>query len=178
MNARLLERTWAGFAVKAEGHAGVAGKWSYTGRVWRLAAPERSWCDFNCKGYTLGAGLGGGASLHLMFFLNCGNVGAMEDFEFGNGWQLQLNVPVSRLGGIAESLRSTYMLFKNSNEFYELIKNAEEIYKNITSTKKSVVSISAGDVALSAGLVRYLGGRINIVGVHGAIGYTLTPDIN
>lgn len=165
-------RTWVGFATKNQGDLAVAGYESYWGRVHRLS--DFSTATFVCKNWRLGAGLGGGSSLHMVAFLNVGSaLGNIEGKSLGDGWSLSCSIPAGRMAKLADELQDIGKIVE-LYQIYDMISTMRDfaitLYDNIKGQSATVVTKEVGSLALSAGLMRSFGGTIDIRHVKFASG--------
>lgn len=160
-------RTWAGFAVKTQGHLVVAGWTAFAGKLWNLDDPSNRTCNFTTRVRNLGPGLGGNTSLHLVFFLNVKNLAQMEGMDFGNGGNLHFDIPAGNLGKLAKGLKGLHTLYETASEFVELVSAAAELYKDLADDKPHIVEREVGELALMVGYTYGFQGRVDILRVTG-----------
>jgi len=162
-----LNETWGGIAVESHGHAVFAGKKSYTGMLWRLDDPERRYLTFTSRISTFGLALGGGVSVHMIFFMNAKSIYKFEGMEMGNGGNFHFDIPATRLLKLARSLRTIYTLSKNMNEYHELIGAISDLRKTVTTTQPTVLTREVVDGKVMAGYTRGVQGAIDIRNLTG-----------
>lgn len=167
-----LSETWGGIAVESHGHAVLAGKKSYTGMLWRLDNPEQRYLTFTARISTFGLALGGGVSVHMIFFINAKSIYKFEGMEMGNGGNFHFDIPVTRLAKLARSLRTIYTLTKNMNEYHELVQSLADLRKTVTTTEPTVLTKEVVDGKVMAGYTRGVQGTIDIRNLTGPGGST------
>lgn len=165
------ERTWAGYVVRARGHFGLAGYTTHTGRLWNLADPENRMCTFEASVKTFGLALGGGVSVNLVFFLNVKNLYRLEGEDYGNGREMHLSIPATRLRKLAKTIRNAHEFWSIANEFGTLIDTASELYKNVKGNKPFIQTIEVGDAEVMLGITEGIQGKVDIKMVTGRGGY-------
>jgi|GEM_PF-6000398 len=155
--------SWGGFAVKSEGMGLLAGRTGYGGKVWRLDNPEGYNFTFNARVNNFGLALGGGASVLLVFFFNAKRPGVFEGLPFGNGGDVHMSIPVTRLAKLSRMLQGIYTLVNGSVEFMELLDGAKDMHKLITSDSPMVISKEVVDGSVMVGYSYGIQGAINVL---------------
>lgn len=157
------DKTWAGFAVKSQGMALLAGKTGYGGSMWRLDNPESYHLTFNCRVRNFGVAVGGGVSVVLVFFFNGGNPARFDGLSFGNGGNVHLSIPAARLAKLGRMLKGIYTLAKGSVEFNELLDGAKDMHKLVTSKDAMVFAKEVVDGSVMVGYSYGIQGKIDIL---------------